>query len=112
MWPRALMWIRQGRVPPPPDAVVWPKDEEEIAEIIRTARAHRIPVIPYGAGSGVVGGIVAVRGGIALDLKRLEKVSDVDPKQVISPAACHVVPEVSRSRSSSSTSVHPAWARW
>ena len=40
------------------------------------------------------------------------EVSDVDPKQVISPAACHVVPEVRRSRSSSTTSVQPAWARW
>ena len=32
---------------------------------------------------------------------------EVEPKQVISPAACHVVPEVSRSRSSSTTSVQP-----
>ncbi len=94
MWPRALMWIRQGRIPPPPDAVVWPKDEEELAEIIRSARAHRIPVIPYGAGSGVCGGIVAVRGGIALDLKRLERVSPVDVKRRAVDAQAGVIGEV------------------
>ncbi|MGA9520999.1 MAG: FAD-binding oxidoreductase [Myxococcaceae bacterium] len=94
MWPRALIWIRQGRIPPPPDAVVWPKDEEEIAEIIRLARTHRIPVIPYGAGSGVCGGICAIRGGIALDLKRLEQVSPVDVKRQTVDAQAGVIGEV------------------
>ena len=42
----------------------------------------------------------------------LQDISEVEPKQVISPAACHVVPDVSRSRSSRSTSVQPACARW
>ncbi len=39
-------------------------------------------------------------------------VSDVEPNVTINPAACHVVPDVSRSRSSSTTSAHPWWARW
>ena len=39
-------------------------------------------------------------------------VSEVEPKVTISPAACQVVPEVSRSRSSSTTSVTPRCARW
>ncbi len=40
-------------------------------------------------------------------------VSENDPKHVISPAACHVVPLVSRSRSRRTTSLpHPRWARW
>ena len=40
------------------------------------------------------------------------EVSDVEPNVTISPAACHVVPEVSWSRSSSTTSVQPSPARW
>ena len=40
------------------------------------------------------------------------EVSDVDPNVTISPAECHVVPEVSWSRSSSRTSVQPSQARW
>ena len=39
-------------------------------------------------------------------------VSDVEPNVTMSPAACQVVPEVSRSRSSSTTSFQPMWARW
>ena len=39
-------------------------------------------------------------------------VSDVEPNVTINPAECQVVPDVSWSRSSSSTSVQPAWARW
>jgi alkyldihydroxyacetonephosphate synthase len=81
VWPKALIWIRQGLIPPPPDAVVWPKDEAEVAEIIRTARAHKVAVIPFGAGSGVCGGITAVNGGLALDLKKLERVDPVDPER-------------------------------
>ena len=40
------------------------------------------------------------------------EVSEVEPKVAMSPAACQVVPEVSRSRSSSTTSPTPACARW
>jgi alkyldihydroxyacetonephosphate synthase len=76
-----LLWIRQGRLPPPPDAVVWPGSEEEVQAVIRLCRARRIAVIPFGAGSGVCGGTVAVKGGIALDMKRLEAVGTVDPQR-------------------------------
>ncbi|HVE85394.1 MAG TPA: FAD-binding oxidoreductase [Myxococcales bacterium] len=78
MWPKAILWIRQGRIPPPPDVVVWPGSEEEVAKVILLARAHKLPVIPFGAGSGVCGGVCAVHGGISLDLKRLERVGPVD----------------------------------
>lgn len=94
MWPRALMWMRQGRIPPPPDFVVWPKDEAEISQIIRVARAHKLPVIPFGAGSGVCGGVCAVSGGVAIDLKKLEHVSKVDPDGRFVDAGAGVIGEV------------------
>lgn len=94
MWPRALMWIRQGKIPPPPDIVVWPKDEAEVAEVIRTARAHRLPVIPFGAGSGVCGGTLALRGGVAIDLKRLEHSEPVNRDRRFVDAQAGVMGEV------------------
>ena len=94
MWPKALMWIRQGRIPPPPDAVAWPSSEEEVAQVIRVARARRIPVIPFGAGSGVCGGVYAVSGGIALDLKKLERVNKVDVERRAVHAQAGVMGEV------------------
>lgn len=81
MWPQALIWIRQGRIPPPPDAVVWPRSEEQVAEAINRARARRVAVVPYGGGSGVCGGTWAVRGGIALELKALDRIGEVDPER-------------------------------
>ena len=78
MWPLALVWVRQGRTPPPPDAVVWPGSEAEVAQVIRVARQRKIAVIPFGAGSGVCGGTWATCGGITLDLKRLENIGTVD----------------------------------
>ncbi|MBX5482879.1 MAG: FAD-binding oxidoreductase [Myxococcaceae bacterium] len=94
MWPKALLWVREGRIPPPPDAVVWPRDEAEVVEIVRIARAHRIPLIPFGAGSGVCGGVLAVQGGIAVDLKRLERVGRVDPESLTVEAQAGVLGEV------------------
>lgn len=94
MWPKAILWIRQGRIPPPPDVVVWPGSEEEVAKVIQLARAHKLPVIPFGAGSGVCGGVCAVRGGISLDLKRLEKVGAVDGERFAVDAEAGVMGEV------------------
>ena len=78
MWPLAMVWVRQGRIPPPPDAVVWPGTEDEVAQIIRVARQRRIAVIPFGGGSGVCGGTWATHGGIMLDVKRFEHIGQVD----------------------------------
>ncbi|MGQ0507527.1 MAG: FAD-binding oxidoreductase, partial [Myxococcaceae bacterium] len=78
MWPKAMLWIREGKIPSPPDAVVWPADEDELVALVLLARELKVPLIPFGAGSGVCGGTWAVRGGIAVDLKRFEKVGEVD----------------------------------
>ena len=94
LWPKALLWIRQGRIPPPPDLVVWPKTEAEVAQIIGIARERGLPVIPYGAGSGVCGGVWAIHGGIALDLKKLERVGAVDPDALTVEAESGVIGEV------------------
>lgn len=81
MWPLAMVWVRQGRIPLPPDAVVWPASEAEVAQIIRVARARKIAVIPFGAGSGVCGGTWATQGGITLDVKRLDAIGTVDAER-------------------------------
>jgi alkyldihydroxyacetonephosphate synthase len=86
--------IRQGRIPPPPDAVVWPSTEDEVAQVTRIARARRIPLIPFGAGSGVCGSVCAVKGGIAVDLKKLERVGKVDRERLAVDAQAGVIGEV------------------
>ena len=79
MWPRHQIW-KLGGDPCryPPDAVVWVDNEAQIPAVHRVCARYSAPVIPYGAGSGVVGGAVPLRGGVMLDVKRLNRVLAVD----------------------------------
>jgi glycolate dehydrogenase FAD-linked subunit len=62
-----------------PDAVVLPATTEQVAGVIRVAAANRIPVVPRGAGTGLSGGAVTIRGGIALQVTRMRRILEIDP---------------------------------
>lgn len=83
MWPRLLIRRRQGgSIEHLPHAVVWPENEREIAKIIRLARKIHMAVIPYGGGSGVCGGTVPLRGGITIDLKRMDSIESISREEL------------------------------
>jgi D-lactate dehydrogenase (cytochrome) len=58
----------------PPDAVAFPRSTEEVAAIARLCHAHGVPMIPYGVGSSVEGHVLAVRGGVSIDLGQMNEV--------------------------------------
>lgn len=58
----------------PPDGVVFPTTSEEVAEAVQMCAAHRTPIIAYGAGTSIEGHIMAVKGGITIDLSRMNKI--------------------------------------
>ena len=60
------------------DVVVRPASAAEISEIVRWANDRRVPIVPYGGGTGVMGSVVPTRGGLVLDVKRMSRVHDVD----------------------------------
>src|SRR2546428_3323866 len=62
-----------------PDAVVLTSSTREVSEVIKVAAKHRIPVVPRGAGTGLSGGAVTIRGGIALQGTRLRRILAIDP---------------------------------
>ncbi len=62
-----------------PDAVIYPFCNEEIAQIISLCNQYSIPVIPFGAGSSVEGHLLAVQGGISLDLSEMNQVLEINP---------------------------------
>jgi alkyldihydroxyacetonephosphate synthase len=70
-WPKTQLWTKAGRAPHPPDAVVWPRDAAEVQKIVRFAVTEGAVLVPFAAGSGVCGGALPIRGGLALDVKRL-----------------------------------------
>ncbi|MCP1334972.1 FAD-binding oxidoreductase [Futiania mangrovi] len=57
-----------------PDAVVFPRTTEEVAEIVRICARHGTPVIPYGTGTSLEGHIAALRGGISIDLGQMDRI--------------------------------------
>ncbi len=62
-----------------PAAVVLPRSTEEVSAVLRIASVHGVPVVPRGAGSGLVGGANAIDGGITLVLTRMDAVLEVAP---------------------------------
>jgi len=61
-------------LPALPDMVCFPKSSEEVSEIVKISARHRIPVVPFGAGTSVEGHVNAVRGGISIDLREMNKI--------------------------------------
>ena len=60
-----------------PDAVVRVASTEEIAALLRLCSQHRIPVVPYGAGTSLEGHIAAVHGGVCIDLSAMDRVLQI-----------------------------------
>jgi len=64
---------------PPPAAVVYAQSTTDVADAVRVAAQWRVPVIPFGIGSSLEGHLLAVQGGISLDLSRMDRIVAVRP---------------------------------
>ena len=62
-----------------PDAVVLPATNGQVAAVVKVAARYRVPVVPRGAGTGLSGGAVTIRGGIALQMTRMRRILEIDP---------------------------------
>jgi alkyldihydroxyacetonephosphate synthase len=81
----ALSHIRDhvGRPAPRPGALVRPRGVADVQAVLRFASDHRVAVIPFGLGSGVVGGVVAGPEAILLDLGGMAQVRFIDPVNLL-----------------------------
>lgn len=66
-----------------PDMVVFPSSAEEVSRILILANKHNFPVIPRGSGTGLTGGSVPVKGGVVLSFTRMNRILEIDPKNLI-----------------------------
>ena len=73
-----LTWIANE----PPDAVIWVESTKEVAEVVGVAGAHRVPVIPFGAGTSLEGHVNAPKGGLSIDFSRMNRVLAVNERDL------------------------------
>ena len=66
----------------PPDAVVFCESTEDVAFVVARAAEHAVPVIPFGVGSSLEGHLLAVQGGVSIDLSRMNKVIAVNAEDL------------------------------
>jgi alkyldihydroxyacetonephosphate synthase len=78
----SLNWTIQGKIAGLPEIITWPEDSNHISEILKIANREKIPIVPFAEGSGVVGGAIPVKGGIIIDLKRLNKIIEINDQNL------------------------------
>ncbi len=66
-----------------PDIAVTPQTTEQVARIVRLANERRIPITPWGGGSGVQGAANATHGGIVMDMRLMDAVRLIDEKSLV-----------------------------
>jgi D-lactate dehydrogenase (cytochrome) len=62
-----------------PDAVIYPETTEEVADIVKLCGAHGVAVIAFGIGSSLEGHVLAIHGGVSVDLSRMNRVLEINP---------------------------------
>lgn len=72
------MIIDRGGQPALPDCIVRPASAEEVSKVLKIANYYKIPVQTWGGGSGSQGGALPMAGGILLDVKRMDKLIDIN----------------------------------
>lgn len=83
LWPRQQIRTRRGEAAiAPPAFVAWPESTEELAALVRIAYERSLPIIPYGAGSGVCGGILPREDALIIDMKRMRRPLEVDGERL------------------------------
>ncbi len=66
----------------PPDVVVFPVTTDEVSATMRVCAELMVPMIPYGVGTSLEGQVMAPRGGVCIDLSRMDEVLRVNPKDL------------------------------
>ncbi len=67
---------------PPPELVVFCESTDEVAFVVQQADLHAVPVIPFGVGSSLEGHLLAVQGGVSIDLARMKAIVSLQPEDL------------------------------
>ncbi|MBU0726498.1 MAG: FAD-binding protein [Alphaproteobacteria bacterium] len=65
-----------------PDAVAFAETTEEVAAIVKICAAHKVPMIPFGTGTSLEGGVAALQGGVTIDVSRMNRILEVNAQDL------------------------------
>ncbi|XP_032178984.1 probable D-lactate dehydrogenase, mitochondrial isoform X5 [Mustela erminea] len=64
----------------PPGAVVWPQNVEQVSRLAALCYSQGVPIVPFGTGTGLEGGVCAMQGGVCINLTRMDRILRVNPQ--------------------------------
>ena len=82
-WPVGVKRAENGGELPIPSLILWPANSAEVSRILERAQRERVPVVPFGAGSSVVGGAIPLPGGAVLDMRGMANVLELDEVSLV-----------------------------
>ena len=82
-WMYGVFLSQKGDLPALPSAVVSPASTAQIQKIVRCANAYRVPITPFGGGSGVLGGAVPLQESVIVNLQRMNKFLNLDALSLV-----------------------------
>jgi D-lactate dehydrogenase (cytochrome) len=66
----------------PPEGVAFAQSTEEVSEIVKICARHKVPIVPFGTGTSLEGHVLAVEGGICLDVSQMNRILRVSPEDL------------------------------
>ncbi|XP_037671532.1 probable D-lactate dehydrogenase, mitochondrial isoform X2 [Choloepus didactylus] len=76
----------------PPGAVVWPQNVAQVSQLAALCYSQGMPIIPFGTGTGLEGGVCAVQGGVCLNLTHMDQIMELNAEDfsvVVEPGVTH-----------------------
>ncbi len=65
-----------------PDAVAFVRSTEEVSQVVQICARHRVPIVPFGAGTSLEGHVVAIQGGLSIDMMQMNNVLNVNAEDL------------------------------
>jgi alkyldihydroxyacetonephosphate synthase len=82
-WLYGVFLSQKGDLPALPSAIISPASTAQIQEIIRCAGEYKVPITPFGGGSGVLGGAIPLNGSVVLNLQRMSRFISLDELSLV-----------------------------
>jgi alkyldihydroxyacetonephosphate synthase len=82
-WLYGVFLSQKGDLPVLPSAVISPANADQIQNIVRCAGEYKVPITPFGGGSGVLGGAIPLNGSVVLNLQRMSRFLNLDELSLV-----------------------------